>query len=191
MGGIQAIQVCSPKRSELFVHGGSQTCALQFAQKILIRGVREAHVGGKKLLVENGRAQESRDLLLFHRVARQSNDVPDAGKDEAGDASFERLEEGNLSILKGQDGVGFSEFHAIFGGNRVDVLRINGQSIEGGEKFARGRIRCVANRRKKTPQNHQEETKPHEKSVVTFGMLGQGGRRSVPRRVKMNRCAAY
>jgi hypothetical protein len=69
------------------------------------------------------------------------------------------------------------------------VLRIDCQGIEGGEKFARGIIRCVAKEREKKSRNHQEETKPHEKSVDTFGMREQGGRRSVPWRVKMDKCA--
>ncbi len=115
--------------------------------------------------------------------------MTNSGKDEAGDASFEGLEERDFSLLKGQDGVGFPEFHAVFGGNRVDVLRINRQSIEGGEKLARGRIRCTAKRGKKNPENHQDETKPHKKSVDTFGMWEQGGRRTFPRRVKMKGCA--
>ena len=188
MGGIEASEVCTPERSELFVHGRRQAGALEFAEKLLFRAVRESHVGGEKLLVENGRPEESRDLLFFHRVARQRHHMPDTGKNEAGDAAFKGLEEGDLPVLEGQHGVGFPEFDAVLGGNRVDVLRIDRQGIEGRKELARGRIRCAADRREKNPENHQEETKPHEKSVDTFGMGEQGGRRTSPRGVTINGC---
>jgi hypothetical protein len=114
--------------------------------------------------------------------------VPNPGKDETGDAALKRLEEGDFPVLKSQHGISFPKLHPVLGGNRVDVLRIDRQGIESGEKFARRRIRCVANGREKKPKNHQEESKPHEKSVDTFGMREQGGRRSFPRRVKMSGC---
>ena len=152
VGGIQAVEAGSPEGGELFVHGGRQAGALEFVQKILLRAVGEANVGGEKLLVENGSAEETRDLLLFHRIARQGYDVADAGKDEAGDAAFEGLEEGDFAVLKSQHGVGFAEFDAVFGGDSVDVLRIDREGVEGGEKFARGRIRCAGNRREKERQ---------------------------------------
>jgi hypothetical protein len=191
MGGIEAIEAGSPERDELFIHGWSQTRAFEFAQKFLLRTVGEAHVGGEKLLVEDGRSQETRDLLLFHRVARQRHDVANAGKDEAGDPAFEGLEEGDFAVLEGKDSVAFAELHAVLGGDGVDVLRIDRQGIQSGEKFARRRIRGTAYRRKKTPRNHQEEAKPHEKSVDTFGMKRQGGRPDFPRGVKMDRCGIW
>ena len=99
------------------------------------------------MLIEHGSAKESGKLLFFNRISGKRQHVADAAEDESGDVTFEGLEEGDLAVLKGKDGIALADFHAILAGYGIDVLRVELERIERGKKFARRNIGSTANRR--------------------------------------------
>lgn len=147
MGAIEALKAGLPDRGQMLVRRGRHTGAFELAKQLLIGVIGEADVGGEKLLVKHGSPKESGKLLFFDRVAGERENVADAGKNESSDLPFEGLEEGDLAVLEGKDGIALADFDAIFAGDGIDVLRVEPERIERGKKFARRNIGSAANRR--------------------------------------------
>jgi len=153
---------------------GLKAGALKLRQEILGSVIGKAHVGGDELLVQEGRPQEMRHLLLLRGVARKGQSVTQAGKDKTGNAALKRGVEGEASYLKSEDRITVTDFNVIRSGDPVDVLRIEGEGVERSEKLAWRKIGGAASG---WPRNEKKQTggkKPHKKSVVIFGMKEQG-----------------
>jgi len=113
-------------------------------------------------------------LLFFHGVARQRENVAEAGKDETSDAPLVRLEEGDFAFLEREEHVGVAEFDAVVGGESVNGLGIEAKGVERIEKIARRGIGSAGGRGEKEEEKNEAERKAHGGSVVTFGIGEQG-----------------
>jgi hypothetical protein len=63
---------------------------LELMQKILGSVIGKTNVGAGKILIEDGSAEESRELLSFYGVARQSQYVAATSKNNTADVAIER-----------------------------------------------------------------------------------------------------
>src|SRR5215475_9527279 len=97
--------------------------------------LREAEVSGGEILVEHGCAEEIAHLLLFHRIARNGEDVSAAGVDGAGGFSVQRREESEGSIFKLKLGIATAKLNARAGLDLVNGGGVDLQAVEGSEDF--------------------------------------------------------
>jgi len=89
--------------------------------------------------------------------------------------SLKGLIEGKPAFFKRKDRVGTAEFDAIFGRDAVDGPGVELKSSERSQELARRRIAGRSYSRKEKKQSKENQAGPHRRrSVVTFGMRGQG-----------------
>src|SRR5208283_1583867 len=122
MGRIEARDIGLPGGHKGRVRCGLEAGVLKLRQEVLGGVISEAHEGGNKLLVQEGRAQETRHLLFFRGIARKGKSVTQTGEDKAGNAAFKWSVKGEASLLKSEDGIAMTDFDVIWSSNRVDVL---------------------------------------------------------------------
>ncbi len=148
----------------------------------IVRGViGKADVGGNELLVQDGCSEETRHLLFFRGIARNGKGVTQAREDNSGDTAFEWSVESEAAFLKSEDNIAMADFDAVIGRDGVDVLRIRGECIERGEKFAGREISGGASDRPRKQEKKRGGKESHQTSVVIFGMEEQGrGRGNLP-----------
>jgi hypothetical protein len=103
-----------------------------------------------------------------------SERVPNAGKDKAGDVPFERLVKGQLAALQSDDHIAGVKFDSIGPGNRVNLVGIEPQGVESDEGVSRRGWGCGRSEAKTQKEETHGQAEPHTTSVVTFGMKGQG-----------------
>src|SRR5277367_6039485 len=116
-----------------------------------------------------------RHLLFFDDFARESEGMAAAGKNEAGDAAVDRRQESEFAFLEINLDIAAAKFDAISGNEFVGGCGIETQGVEGVVEFARRLIGGTRDRqRNETRQNEKCRPRPHARSVVTFGMTGQG-----------------
>lgn len=173
---VEAGDIGLPEKREARVGRRSEGGAVEFVEDVLVGVVGEADVGGEKLLIEDGSAEEASDLLALDGIVGENEDVADAREDEAGDAAFEGFEESKLTVFEGEDGIGFAKLDAIFRSDGVDALGVDTQGVEGGEQVAGGGVSGLAGQGKEAGEEKEETAKTHGKSVDTFGMGEQGAR---------------
>jgi len=185
VAGVEAFDIGPPKRGEAVVGRGLQGGLAELRKQLLGGVVGEAGVDGDEALVKDRSAEEARQLLPFGGCVRKGQGVADTGEDEAGDMVLERLEESQFALIESQDSVAFVEFDAVGGRNFVDVLGIEVQRVEGGKDLA-GRTVCGrGGSTHKECQQRKAQAKTHRRSVVIFGMAGQGdGKAPMPEGLK-------
>ncbi len=101
MTGIEPLKLRLPDGEKGTVGRGGNSGALKLRQQILRSVIGETEVAGEELLIEDRRSQESCKLLFFDGIARQGEDVAQAGKNKARYAALEWLEKGELTIGEG------------------------------------------------------------------------------------------
>ena len=177
--GIELRDSGNPEIGERRVGGGLTAGTSELREKLLRGVVCEAHVDRDKLLVENGGAEKTGQLLLFDRIPREGKGVAESGEDHAGDAALERFVKGKLSLFEGEDDIGLTELNAVSGRDGVNLMRVKAKGIERGQQFAGSRAgrRAGAGHGKKTSNERSRsgQGETHTRSVVTFGMTEQGG----------------
>jgi len=114
-------------------------------------------------------------LLLLGGIARQREGMADPGKNETGNTAFEWLKKHQFPPFEREDQVTLTNFDAVCGGESVDVLGVKAEAVECSKKVSGGRIRGRKRRATEKKQNEQGGADAHLFSVVTFGMVGQGG----------------
>jgi len=174
MGGVEPVEICRPHRSKSGVGRRLHSGALELGEEILCGVISEPHVSRNELLIQDGSAKEAGKLLLFRRVTRKSEGMAEAGKNKSGDAPLEGLEEGDSAAVEGEGDVGLAHFDAVLGGNRIDVLSIEAEGVQGGQEFARGRVCCTTRKWQPEEKRKKNSKGPHRTSVDIFGMREQG-----------------
>ena len=100
--------------------------------------------------------------------------MAEAREDKSRDLAVKRLIESDLALFKGEHDVTKAEFNAVRRRNRVDMLRVKAQSVEGGQNVAGAGLRGSHGQDRHEKYCQQSEAGAHESSVVKFGMTGQG-----------------
>ncbi|HMD85852.1 MAG TPA: hypothetical protein VKO18_14250 [Terriglobia bacterium] len=95
-------------------------------------------------------------------------------ENKAGNAALERSVKGETAFLKGEDSIAMADFDAILGGYGVDILRIEGECVEGSEKLTGRKIGGGASDWPRKEKKERGGKESHQTSVVTFGMEEQG-----------------
>ncbi len=157
---VEAFELRLPGSGERVVGGGGDGFTLKLGEEVLDSVIGETEITGKKLLIENGSAEKAGDLLFFGRIAWKSEDMAETGKDEAGDMTFERLDESELTVGKGNDHVGLVNFDAIFCGDGIDGIWVDAKSVERGEDITR-RVRGAQYGGGIQDEQQDNGTKPH------------------------------
>ena len=111
------------------IHLGHEPGRLELAKEFVRGGVGEAKISRKKVLIENGRAEEIAHLLLFRWVARESQGMAAAGKDCAGNIPVKKGEKGKGAFFEGEDCIAAAELDPVFGGEVVNGGRIDTESV--------------------------------------------------------------
>src|SRR5215469_16683005 len=137
--GIELRDSGNPKIGERRVGRGLTAGTSELRDKLLRGVVCEAHVDRDKLLVENGGAEKTGQLLLFDRIPRQGQGVAESGEDHARDAALERFVKGKLSLLEGEDDIGLTQLNAVSGRHGVNLLWVKAKGIERGQHLAGSR----------------------------------------------------
>ncbi len=96
-------------------------------QEVVGGVIGETEITAGKILIEDGSAEEAAELLLFHGVAREGQNMSAAGEDHAGDAAIERSEENQAAFVKGDFGVATAKRDAIGGDDLIDGGGIEAQ----------------------------------------------------------------
>jgi hypothetical protein len=129
-------------------------------EEVLGGVVGETKIARKKLLVENGSAKETGELLFFRGIAGESEGMTNTREDEAGDATLERLKKSKFSIREVKGNVGLMNFDAIFGGDEVDGLRVEAKGVKREKRIAGGV--CGGYEWKQGQEKNEDGAKPHE-----------------------------
>lgn len=169
---IETLERSLPGGEEGSVRRGSDVRALELGKQILRGVVGESKISREELLIQDGSAQKAGKLLFFRGIARKRECMPQPRKNETGNATFVGLKEDKLSLGEVQGNVGLMYLDAILGGNNVDRLRIEAKGVEGCQSIAR-RVSGPRRQRKKK-EKYEDGAKPHEESVVIFGIREQG-----------------
>src|SRR5271157_2041955 len=122
VGRIETRDIGLPGGHKGSVGRGLEAGALKLHQEVLGGVISEAHVGGDKLLVQEGCPQETCHLLLFRGIARKGKSVTQTGEDKAGNAAFKWSVKGEASLLKSEDGITMTDFDVVRSSDRIDVL---------------------------------------------------------------------
>lgn len=104
---------------------------MKLAQEIAGRIIGEPEIAGSEILIEDGRAEETAELLLLYRFTRKSENVAAAGEDHTGDFTVERGKENQASFIKGDFGVTAAKFDAIGGADLIGGGGVETQFVEG------------------------------------------------------------
>ena len=113
MIGIELLDLRAPKSNEVVVGGGSNAGVLQLIEQSLRGVTRETDIHREELLIEDRRAEEPRQLLLFDGIARKNQSVPEAGEDKTSDAALEGLKESNLAFGEIESDVRLLDLNAV------------------------------------------------------------------------------
>jgi hypothetical protein len=113
-------------------------------------------------------------LLFFDGIPGKGQAVAEAGEDKSRNLAVNRLIESDLALFKGKHDVAKAEFNAVGRRNRVDMLRVKAQSVEGGQNVAGTGLSGPRRQNRNEKYGEQSEADAHESSVVKFGMTGQG-----------------
>jgi hypothetical protein len=177
---IEVFELRAPRGNEVVVRGGGDTGVLELIEESLRRVGRKADIRGNELLVEDGRAEEARQLLFFDGIARKDQGVSESGEDKTSDSALERLKEGNLAIGEIESDVRLADLNVVPGRDGIDRLAVELQGIESSENLARGGTcagrsggscsRSWWKERNQQKKENERGTEPHNTSVVTFGM---------------------
>ncbi len=175
MTGIEPLKLRLPDGEKGTVGRGGNSGALKLRQQILRSVIGETEVAGEELLIEDRRSQESCKLLFFDGIARQGEDVAQAGKNKARYAALEWLEKGELTIGEGDGHVCLTDLNAVRRGNGIGGLSFDPERVQSGESISR-RFRSNSRKGEKKKAREEVAAPQHRDSVVTFGMKGQGRR---------------
>jgi len=114
-------------------------------------------------------------LLLFDGVAGESENVPAARKNGAGDLVIERRKKNQLALIKGDFGIAATQLDAMLGFNLINGSGVEAQGIEGIVELVGGaRCRTRGLGCCKAAQHEEGCCEPHGESVVILGGVEQG-----------------
>lgn len=65
--------------------------------------------------------------------------MAESRKDDTGDAAFEWLVEGQLSLFEGEYDICLTQLNAVGGGDGVNLMRVQAKGIKRSQKIARRR----------------------------------------------------
>ncbi|PYU88013.1 MAG: hypothetical protein DMG51_00615, partial [Acidobacteria bacterium] len=83
-------------------------------------------------------------------------------------------------LFKGENGIATPQLDMMGGSNAINIGGIDTQRLNRIIQFMRRSFRAWKDcRRQETPQREEDCLRPHTRSVVTFGMREQGGRREL------------
>ena len=180
MSGIEARDDGVPGDEGAWVGLRGEACGVELAEQVVERGVGEADVGADEVLVEDGGAEEARELLLFGDFTREREDVAATGEDGAVDAAVEGRKENELAFVEGDFCVAAAEGDVMGGLDLINGSGVEAEIVEGvveivgwmrGGGLWEGSCGCGGrlDRRKSAAASLIEE------SVVIFGVAEQGG----------------
>ena len=159
-GGIETFKLGAPGCSEFIIRRRVDAFPLELTEEILGRLVGKPEIAGKKLLIKDGGAQESCDLLFFDRVTRYGQDMTHTRENETCNLPLKRLEKSQLAIREGNDGVGFVQFNAVFRSDGIDRLVVDAEGVQTCQSLSRGLWRDRRVREKE--KQGKSGAKPHE-----------------------------
>lgn len=135
---IKLLEFEAPKGDEAVVLGGCNTDVAQLFEQVLCGIVCETHVRGEELLIENGSAEKTRQLLFFDWVTRKREGVAEAGEDESRDAAFKGFKKRDSAFGEKEGDVCLADFDAVLARYGVNGLIVEAKRVERSEDLARG-----------------------------------------------------
>lgn len=131
MSRIEACEDRIPGSQGAWVGLRGEACGVELAEQVVGSGIGEADVGAAEVLVEDGRTEKARELLLFGDFTGERKDMAASGEDGAVDAAVERRKENELAFVEGDFRIAAAEGDVMGGLDLINGSGVEAEIIEG------------------------------------------------------------